>query len=245
MRGSKADDQFCYAASMQLPPLLPAISSASRRQVVAETLRQAIISGVLQPGQRLTESALAEQLGTSRAPVREALRQLEQEGLVVSHAYRGTEVLGVSQDEIDNVLVPVRMTLEQFAFEKAMPRLSDEDYAHLESLVSSMDDAARHRDLQELADFDVRFHEFIMQRSEQPHCVQIWRSIQPRVRAYFHRDAAFYRDASSVARQHRRLLLALRSNDRDLLRDAVAAHISTYFTDDRDPADAGDSSSTA
>lgn len=230
---------------MQSPPVLPAISSASRRHAVAETLRQAVISGALQPGQRLTESALAEQLGTSRAPVREALRQLEQEGLVVSHPYRGTEVLGVSQDEIDNVLVPVRITLEQFAFEKAMPRLTDEDHAHLDSLISAMDDAARDRDLQALADVDVRFHEFIVQRSEQPHCLQIWNSIQPRVRAYFHRDAGLYRDASAVAQQHRLLVHALRSADSALLRDAVAAHIRTHFSDDRDPAGTVDETSDA
>ncbi|OSC68488.1 GntR family transcriptional regulator, partial [Streptomyces sp. 4F] len=133
-------------------PALPSASLASRRETVAEVLREAITSGRLQAGQKLTESGVAEQLGTSRAPVREALRQLEQEGLVISYPYRGTEVLGVSQEEIENVLVPVRISLEKFAFRKAMPLLTDADYAHLQSLVRTMEAAADASDAALLAD---------------------------------------------------------------------------------------------
>lgn len=73
------------------------------------------------PGDKLVELDLSAQLGTSRAPVREALRQLEQEGLVVSYPYRGTEVLSVSQEEIEQVLVPIQLTIERFAFTQALP----------------------------------------------------------------------------------------------------------------------------
>ncbi|WP_217145582.1 GntR family transcriptional regulator, partial [Streptomyces sp. AC627_RSS907] len=144
---------------------LPALSSASlasRRETVADVLREAITVGQLPAGQKLTEAGVAAQLGTSRAPVREALRQLEQEGLVISYPYRGTEVLGVSQEEIENVLVPVRVSLEKFAFRKAMPRLTDADYAHLESLVRNMAAAAEAADAASLADEDIRFHEAVV-----------------------------------------------------------------------------------
>ncbi|MFF0964728.1 GntR family transcriptional regulator [Streptomyces sp. NPDC003703] len=209
-------------------PALPPASLASRRETVADVLREAITSGRLQAGQKLTESGVAEQLGTSRAPVREALRQLEQEGLVISYPYRGTEVLGVSQEEIENVLVPVRLSLEKFAFRKAMPRLTDADYAHLQSLVRNMEEAADASDAALLADEDIRFHEAVVTLSGQQHCLQIWRSIQPRVRAYFRRDASHYPDATVVAGQHRELIDALRAGDEHALDRAVTTHIQTH-----------------
>lgn len=223
--------QSCYPPSMTGLPSLPPIPVASRREVVADRIRDAIASDRLRPGQKLTEAGLAEQLGTSRAPVREALRQLEQEGMVISFPYRGTEVLGVSQEEIENVLVPVRISLEKFAFRKAMPRLTEADYVHLETLIGNMARAAATGDAGLLADEDIRFHEAVVTNSDQPHCLQIWRSIQPRVRAYFRRDASYYRDPAEVAAQHRALLDALRSGDEKRLDAAVTAHIRTHFTD--------------
>ncbi|MEV4668515.1 GntR family transcriptional regulator [Microbacterium sp. LWO12-1.2] len=211
---------------------LPSVPAASRRERVAEILREAITTGDLEVGQKLTELELAAQLGTSRAPVREALRQLEQEGLVVSYPYRGTEVLGVSQEEIENVLVPIRVALERFAFDKAMSVVTDDDIAGLESIIDSMDAAASAGDLTRLADDDIRFHEAIVILSGQQHCLQIWRTIQPRVRAYFRRDANYYGDSHAVAEQHRELVRALRSGDRDHGLQAITEHIRTHFSSD-------------
>lgn len=209
---------------------LPPVPAASRREHVAEILREAITTGDLTPGQRLTELELAAQLGTSRAPVREALRQLEQEGLVVSYPYKGTEVLGVSQEEIENVLVPIRVALERFAFDKAMSVVTDGDIARLSAIVTSMDDAASRGDFARLADDDIRFHEAVVILSGQQHCLQIWRTIQPRVRAYFRRDASYYGDSHAVAAQHQGLIDALRSGDHERGQLAITEHIRTHFS---------------
>src|SRR5437868_2884070 len=85
---------------------------APRREAVVEALRGAIMRGDLGDGERLIEDRSARQLQTSRGPVREALRQLEHEGFVVSYPYRGAVVLGVSDEEVREVLVPVRLVLE-------------------------------------------------------------------------------------------------------------------------------------
>lgn len=207
---------------------LPRVSSESRRDRVANVLRDAITRGQLQPGHRLIEMELAAQLGTSRAPIREALRQLEQEGLVVSSPYRGCEVLGVSQDEIEQVLVPVRLTIERFAFERALPMLDENDLMFLQGLVDDMHIAADQEDPERLADADVRFHEHVIIRSGQPHCLQMWRAIQPRVRAYFRRDAPVYGKHHALAAQHEDLLVALRSGDAGAVRTAVEKHITTH-----------------
>ncbi|CAN5682308.1 MAG: GntR family transcriptional regulator [Acidimicrobiia bacterium] len=207
---------------------LPRLPSESRRDRVANALRDAITRGQLRPGHRLIEMDVAAQLGTSRAPIREALRQLEQEGLVVSSPYRGTEVLGVSQDEIEQVLVPIRLTIERFAFERALPMLDENDLIFLQGLVDDMHIAADQENPERLADADVRFHEHVIIRSGQPHCLQMWRAIQPRVRAYFRRDAPVYGKQHALAAQHQELLDALRSRDPDAVRAAIEKHITTH-----------------
>ncbi len=215
---------------------LPRIPSESRRERVVQILREAITSGQLQPGHRLIELDLASQLGTSRAPIREALRQLEQEGLVASYPYRGSEVVGVSQEEIDEVLVPVRQTLERFAFRRALPLLTDDDFTGLARLIVDMRAAADAGDADRMADADLRFHELVITRSGQAHCLQMWRTIQPRVRAYFRRDAPAHETPHSVAEQHERLLSALRSGDQQQVLDAVDEHIHIHLTPKTEPA---------
>ena len=211
---------------------LTPLSAASRGHQVAESLRNAIVSGQLRPGDRLTETNLAERLGTSRGPVREALRQLEHEGLVVNHPYRTTEVLGISQEEIEQVLVPVRLVLERFAFRKALPLLTDMDFEVLEGLVESMSQAARDAEPDALADADVRFHELVIERSGQAHCLQLWRAIEPRVRAHFRRDAPEHLDPSAVPDQHIDLLGELRTRDEGRVLLALERHIYDFLVVD-------------
>src|SRR5919198_1448847 len=118
-----------------------------RREHVVGALREAIIAGRLEDGERLIEDKIARELKTSRGPVREALRQLEHEGFVVSYPYRGAVVLGVSDDEIQQVLIPVRITLEKFSIPKAVERMDDADFAELGKQVWLMGEAARTDDL--------------------------------------------------------------------------------------------------
>ena len=208
---------------------LPLLAPASMRQRATDVLRAAIVSGRLVPGDRLKEAELSEKLGISRAPVREALRQLEHEGLVVSLPYRATEVLGISQEEIAEVLVPIRLTLETFAFRRALPLLSGDDLDALGVLVQTMRQAGAIGDLDALAEADVRFHELVIERSGQQHCLQIWRSIQPRVRAYFRRDAPIHSRADEIADEHEELLDVLRRGDETQLLETLRHHICNFL----------------
>jgi DNA-binding GntR family transcriptional regulator len=211
---------------------LPQIAPASMRRRASDVLRAAIVNGQLVPGDRLKETDLAERFGISRAPVREALRELEHEGLVVSLPYRATEVVGISQEEVEEVLVPIRITLESFAFRKALPLLTHADFATLEQLVGTMRAAGKRADLDALAEADVRFHEVMIERSGQHHCAQLWRSIEPRVRAYFRRDASAHAraDADEVADEHDELLEAIRQGDEAQLVATLERHIRNYLT---------------
>ena len=208
---------------------LPLLAPASMRQRAADVLRSAIVSGRLRPGDRLKEAELSEQLGISRAPVREALRQLEHEGLVLSSPYRATEVLGISQEEIAEILVPIRLTLETFAFRRALPLLTSDDFEALAGLVQSMRRAAADGDLDDVAEADVHFHELIVERSGQQHCLQIWRSIEPRVRAYFRRDAPIHSRLDEIADEHQELVDVLERGDEAAMLETLRRHICNYL----------------
>src|SRR5919199_6982180 len=160
---------------------------APRREAVVEALRDAIMRGDLEDGERLIEDRIARELQTSRGPVREALRQLEHEGFVVSYPYRGAVVLGVSDEEVQRVLVPVRLVLEQYTFPLAAEAMDDEEFAELAKEVWQMREAARTHDVARSVEADMRFHELMLERARKPHTAQVWRSIAPRIRAYFYR----------------------------------------------------------
>ena len=100
------------------------------RDVVFNTLRQAILKGELKPGERLMEIALAEKLGVSRTPIREAMRKLELEGLVVMIPRRGAQVANITEKDLNDVL-EVRIALENVAIEKACTRMSEGDMGRL------------------------------------------------------------------------------------------------------------------
>ncbi len=187
-------------------------------------LREAIVAGTLEDGERLIEDKIARELKTSRGPVREALRQLEHEGFVVSFPYRGAVVLGVSDEEVQQVLIPVRLTLETFSIPKAVERMTEDDFAELGQQVWLLGEAARTGDLQRSVDADMRFHEILLEHSGQLQTAQVWRSIAPRIRAYFFR----YGRVTSLARiaaEHGDLLTALQSRDSAMIERALEQHI--------------------
>ena len=96
-------------------------------------------------------------------------------------------MLGVSDEEVHEVLIPIRLTLERFSFTKAAQRMTDADFGELAKEVWQMGEGARTNDLLRCVEADIRFHEFVLSRSGQPHTTQVWRSIAPRIRAYFFR----------------------------------------------------------
>lgn len=209
---------------------MPAIAEAGakagpRAHQVIETLRTAIISGRFEPGDRLIESALSAELGTSRGPVREALRQLENEGLVMSFPYRGAVVLGgVSDEEVHEVLIPIRLTLERYSFTRAIETMTDDDFAELGKQIWRMEQAGKADDLLKLVEADLRFHEIVIAASGQLHTVQIWRTIWPRIRAYFVRYER-YRSFEETVEEHRELLAALQTRDPAIVVAQLERHI--------------------
>lgn len=130
------------------------------RDVVFNTLRQAILRGELRPGERLMEVKLANKLGVSRTPIREAIRKLENDGLVKMIPRRGAEVAEITEKSLLDVM-EVRMALEKLSVELACERITDEELTELKKAARDFKVVAKGKDVTKIAQADVHFHDLI------------------------------------------------------------------------------------
>ncbi len=153
------------------------------RDVVFNTLRQAILRGELAPGERLMEIQLADRLGVSRTPIREAIRKLELEGLVLMIPRKGTEVARISAKSLRDVL-EVRRSLEELATELACQRMSEEQIAELSEAKEVFARAVAHGDIMEMAETDESFHDVIYRGTGNERLVQILNNLREQMYRY-------------------------------------------------------------
>jgi DNA-binding GntR family transcriptional regulator len=218
------------------------LSPTSRRQQVADLLREEIITGELAPGQQLKQDTLCAEFASSPAPVREALRQLESEGLVVHRPNHGVFVAEITEDDLLGLLLPVRLAIESHAVPRAAARLHAEGvgerggsgkggggegggFGELEAIVAAMRAAAARGNLALVNELDVRFHDLTVQMSGSVQALQLWRSVQPRIRAQIYRLAPRHADLAEIVLEHSELLDALRVGDPGMLRELLTEHI--------------------
>jgi DNA-binding GntR family transcriptional regulator len=151
------------------------VGRQSTRGYIKETLMERILSGAYQPGERLVELQIAQELGTSQGPVREALRDLEGLGLVESQSYRGTRVREITEQEIEDSY-QVRSVLEQLAAELAAPRLKS-NTAALQMQFEAFSQAARERDVKKYSHHDMEFHRQIVEAAGNELLSGLWNSV--------------------------------------------------------------------
>ncbi len=194
------------------------------RDVVFQTLRQAILKGDLQPGERLMEIKLAETLGVSRTPIREAIRKLELEGLVVMIPRRGATVANITEKDTKDVL-EVRRTLEMFAVEVACERITKEQLEELKSAAKAFEDSKGSMDLIRIAETDMQFHEIIYEATQNERLVQMLNNLREnmyRYRIEYLKDSNYY---DSLVGEHREILEAIESGNKEKARVCMRDHI--------------------
>ena len=194
------------------------------RDVVFNTLRQAILKGELKPGERLMEIALAERLGVSRTPIREAMRKLEQEGLVVMIPRRGAQVANITEKDLNDVL-EVRIALENVAIEKACARMTEEEMRRLWLAAKEFEHTIAEGNLVKLAEADVAFHEVIYQASDNKRLIQVLNNMREQIYRYrveYLKDAAIY---PRLIEEHHRMYDALKEKDQKQAVAYVEKHL--------------------
>jgi DNA-binding GntR family transcriptional regulator len=163
------------------------VARALSRSVLADQVKdrilEDILNGTLPPDSRIVETRIARDLGTSQAPVREALRGLEALGVVEITPFRGARVRRPSRREIIEAYA-VRSTLESLAARLAVPRMSDADLAGLSQQLDAMRAAARKDDGHGVAEADARFHGRIVELADNGTLERVWRSLEPFARTY-------------------------------------------------------------
>jgi DNA-binding GntR family transcriptional regulator len=201
------------------------------REQVKDLLLQRILDGEYAPGERLVETRIAQELGISQAPVREALRELESLRFVDSAAFRGAWVREVADRELAEVY-PIRAALEDVAARLAAARMGG-DVAALEREVASMAEA---KDLREQVEHDVRFHQLIVEASGNARLLELWESLQVESRTTITALRTGL-DPIEVAGRHEAIVEALRRADADGAAREIRSHVETFgrmFVESRD-----------
>jgi DNA-binding GntR family transcriptional regulator len=188
-----------------------AISRSVLSDQVKDRLLQAILDGRYPPGARIVETRVARELGTSQAPVREALRDLEALGVVETTAFRGARVRRPSADELLEAFV-IRAELESLAARLAIPRITDENLEELAGYVTEMQAAADTGDTHAEATADARFHGRMVELAGNATLVRVWRTLEPFSRTYI-TIVAPGADRRRIADGHVPVLEALRTRD--------------------------------
>ncbi len=196
------------------------------RSVLADQVKERLLEGILDgsypPDSRIVETAVAKELGTSQAPVREALRGLEALGIVEITPFRGARVRRLDPDELLEAYV-VRSAIEVLGARLAMARLTDDDVARLVGIGEDMRRAADADDGRTLAIVDASLHEALIQLSGNRTLLRVWRSLEPMSRTYITLVAPGS-DHHWTAGLHDPILDAIQQRDTEALVRAIESH---------------------
>ena len=194
------------------------------RDVVFNTLRQAILRGELQPGERLMEIQLAQRLGVSRTPVREAIRKLELEGLVLMIPRRGAEVAEITRQDLEDVL-EVRVALEELAVKDACEHITDEQLQDLKKAANEFKRSLEGTDLVACAEADIHFHEIIYAATNNKRLVQMLNNLREQMYRYRMENLKDKRTYRTLVEEHDAIRRALKKHDKEKAGAAINVHI--------------------
>jgi DNA-binding GntR family transcriptional regulator len=205
-----------------------ATQSSNLKSRVAGEIRDRILAGVLELGERLSDKALAAELKASRTPVREALLQLQAEGLVTIRPQSGTFVFEATSEEIGD-LCRLRGIYEAGALRQAAGRDPDGTVRSLNAIVARASLALQDADLEECERLDTEFHETLVALSGSPLLVQAYRSLSDRVRALRHRLPRDPQRFAEALAQHRRIVDCLATGRIDQAASEIVAHVGNVY----------------
>jgi len=213
------------AASHEMP--LSEIRHKPLRHTVRTRIEEAIVQGTFKGGEKLNEATLCRALGVSRGSVREALRELEASGVLVSIPYRGTFVKEWTPRSVWE-LYTLRSSLEEFSIELAVERASEEDLRDLDLLVQTMHEAAQADDAAQLVEIDLQFHQHLHQMTGHRLLQAVLQGLAGQTRMFIIATKAFYSPFASLeeaAASHDPIVDALRARDPHAARNAIREHI--------------------
>ena len=194
------------------------------RDVVFNTLREAILKGELQPGERLMELQLASKLGVSRTPIREAIRMLEQEGLAVTMPRKGAEVARMTLKDMEDVL-EVRDALDELAAQIACERMTAEQMQILKETKKEFEEILESGDVKKIADVDVRFHDIIYEATDNARLVSLLGNMREQLFRYRVECLKNPENYPALMAEHNAIVAALEARDKVKVTEAMHEHV--------------------
>lgn len=191
------------------------------REQIADRIRSDVLSGRLEKGSSLREQSLAKQYGVSRAPIRDALLQLTQEGLLEAKPNCGVRVGSAAAEELQPLIVELRRETEIFALELVFDRLTEEDCDKLDATVESLRKACETQDLSQVVHHDMALHRYILDVAGSSDLIAIWLPIVSRMMLHYSRHV----DMMESHREHAEIVKAIRAKDRKASIAALTANI--------------------
>ncbi len=194
------------------------------RDVVFNTLRQAILRGELKPGERLMEIQLANKLGVSRTPIREAIRKLELEGLVLMIPRKGAEVADITEKSLKDVL-EVRRALEELSVKLTCDRITKEEIKELEQAAENFRKTMKSKDITEIAEADVRFHDVIYTATKNQKLIQLLNNLHEQMYRYrieYLKDEEVY---PKLLKEHKEIIETISRGEKEEAAKIVCEHI--------------------
>lgn len=194
------------------------------RDVVYNTLRQAILRGELRPGERLMEIQLANKLGVSRTPVREAIRKLELDGLVLMIPRKGAEVADISEKSLKDVL-EVRKALEELAVQLTCEKISKVQIAELRQAAEEFKKIVKSSDVTQIAEADVRFHDVIYMATDNQKLIQLLNNLREqmyRYRVEYLKRPEVY---PQLIQEHEEIIRQIERREKERAADITCRHI--------------------
>ena len=194
------------------------------RDVVFNTLRQAILKGELKPGERLMEIKLANKLGVSRTPIREAIRMLELEGLVIMKPRKGAEVAEITEKNLRDVL-EVRGALEERAIRLACERIDTEGITNLKVAAKHFEAVLSSEDVTKIAEADVAFHDVIYLATQNRRLIQLLNNIREQMYRYRVEYLKQKECHAKLMEEHSAMIEAIESGDGREAEEITKRHI--------------------
>jgi DNA-binding GntR family transcriptional regulator len=213
-----------------LPANEPTLSRLPRlplAQQVADGSVEAVAAGAIRPGERVTDSDIARKLGVSRNPVREAMKILEAQGIIVSNPHRGSHVVAFDSNKVKQI-AGARVAIERIAFGEAAKAYADNPsmVRDLDRIIETMEEAARRNDLNDITKADLAFHRAVCVASRNEVTLTLWETIARHMRISFNleirEDTALPTD---IPRHHRALRDMLVHGDRGEVEREIENHI--------------------
>lgn len=199
------------------------------RDVVFNTLRQAILRGELKPGERLMEIQLANKLGVSRTPIREAIRKLELEGLVLMIPRKGAEVAEITEKNMMDVL-EVRKALEELAVRLACERIRNVQIEEMKVAAADFENTLKSGDVTKIAEADVKFHDIVYFATDNQRLVTLLNNLREQMYRFRVEYLKQKECHPKLIHEHQMIIEAIRERDATRASELVGKHIDNQMT---------------